>query len=89
METIHWGILSTAHINRRIIPAIYQSSRGQLSAVASRNTEKAKLYAAEWSIPKAYGTYEALLADKDLQVIYISLPNHLHSEWIIRSLNEE
>ncbi len=86
MMTIHWGILSTAHINRRIIPAIEQSGRGFLTGVASRDQAKAEEYASSWNIPKAYGSYEALLADRDIQVIYISLPNHLHSEWIIKSL---
>ena len=84
--TIHWGILSTAHINRRLIPAIQQSVRGSLTGVASRDLTKAESYASSWNIPKAYGTYEALLADPDIQVIYISLPNHLHTEWIIKSL---
>jgi predicted dehydrogenase len=84
--TIHWGILSTAHINRRIIPAIQHSGRGYLAGVASRDLVKAQQYASTWNIPKAYGSYEDLLADPDIQVIYISLPNHLHTEWIIKSL---
>jgi len=84
--TIQWGLLSTAHINRRIIPAIRSSSRGSLLGVASRNIEKAKEYAAQWEIPKAYGSYEEMVDDKDIDVIYISLPNHLHTEWIIKSL---
>ena len=84
--TIHWGILSTAHINRRIIPAIQQSSRGFLAGVASRDLNKASTYATSWNIPKANGSYEALLAEPDIQVIYISLPNNLHAEWIIKSL---
>lgn len=84
--TIHWGILSTAHINRRIIPAIQHSGRGHLAGVASRDLAKAQQYASTWNIPIAYGSYEDLLADPDIQVIYISLPNHLHAEWIIKSL---
>ena len=84
--TIHWGILSTAHINRRVIPAIQQSNRGLLMGVASRDILRAEAYASSWNIPKAYGSYEALLADPDIHVIYISLPNHLHAEWIIKSL---
>ncbi len=84
--TVQWGILSTARINRKIIPAITHSLRGNLLGVASRDLTKAKAYAAEWQIPMAYGGYEKLLADNDIQVIYISLPNHLHTEWIIRSL---
>lgn len=84
--TIHWGILSTAHINRRIIPAIRLSGRGHLAAVASRDLVKAETYAATWDIPKAYGTYEGMLADPAIDVIYISLPNHMHTEWTIKSL---
>ncbi|MEP6792880.1 MAG: Gfo/Idh/MocA family oxidoreductase [Saprospiraceae bacterium] len=84
--TIQWGILSTAHINRRIIPAIHQSVRGNLLAVASRDYEKSLDYATQWHIPKSYGSYEELLANDEINVVYISLPNHLHTEWIIRSL---
>ena len=78
--TIHWGILSTAHINRRVIPAIQQSNSGLLMGVASRDILKAEAYATTWNIPKAYSSYEALLADPAIQVSYISLPNHLHAE---------
>lgn len=84
--TIQWGILSTAHINRRIIPAIHQSVRGHLLAVASRDYEKSWDYAAQWHIPKSYGSYEELLGNDEINVVYISLPNHLHTEWIIKSL---
>lgn len=83
---INWGILSTAHINRRIIPAIQQSSWGHLAAVASRDLSKAEAYALNWNIPKAYGTYEDLVACPDIQIIYISLPNHLHAHWTIKAL---
>ncbi|HZV71234.1 MAG TPA: Gfo/Idh/MocA family oxidoreductase [Saprospiraceae bacterium] len=84
--TIQWGLLSTAHINRRVIPAIKQSGRGNLLGVASRNIEKAREYGAQWEIPKTYGSYEEMLNDDQIDVIYISLPNHLHTEWIIKSL---
>jgi xylose dehydrogenase (NAD/NADP) len=84
--TINWGILSTAHINRRIIPAIQHSTRGHLAAVASRDPAKASAYALQWNIPKSYGSYDELLANEDIDVIYNSLPNHLHTEWTIRSL---
>lgn len=83
---VHWGILSTAHINRRIIPAIRHSSRGHLLAVASRDMDRAQFYADEWHIPHAYGSYEDLLANTSIQAVYISLPNHLHTEWILKSL---
>lgn len=85
--TVNWGILSTAHINRRIIPAIQQSSRGNLLGVASRNIEKAREYTSHWNISRAYGSYEDLLSDDDIQIVYISLPNHIHTEWILKSLN--
>ncbi len=84
--TVQWGILSTARINRRIIPAISNSARGNLLGVASRDITKATEYASQWEIPLAYGTYEELLANKDINIVYISLPNHLHAEWIIKSL---
>lgn len=83
---IHWGILSTAHINRRVIPAIRHSSRGHLMAVASRDLDRAREYASQWHIPHAYGSYEDLLANDSIQVVYISLPNHLHTEWIVKCL---
>ncbi|MBK9106260.1 MAG: Gfo/Idh/MocA family oxidoreductase [Saprospiraceae bacterium] len=83
---INWGILSTAHINRRIIPAIRHSGRGQLRAVASRDLFKAEAYALHWDIPISYGSYEELLADKDIHIIYNSLPNHLHAHWTIKAL---
>ena len=85
--TVQWGILSTAHINRRIIPAIMHSLRGNLLGVASRDLNKAKDYAGQWQIPKAYGTYEDLLTDSEIDIVYIPLPNHLHTEWIIKSLD--
>ncbi|MDQ3017715.1 MAG: Gfo/Idh/MocA family oxidoreductase [Bacteroidota bacterium] len=85
--TINWGILSTAHINRRIIPAIQQSGRATLHAVASRDIANAQTYAKHWKIPVAYGSYENLLANPEIDVVYISLPNHLHTEWILKSLD--
>ncbi len=84
--TVNWGILSTAHINRRVIPAIRHSQRGHLLAVASRDMDKAQEYASQWHIPHAYGSYEDLLTNDSIQAIYISLPNHLHTEWILKAL---
>lgn len=86
MNTLRWGLLSTAHINRRVIPAIRASRRGKLVAVASRDIEKARQYAAEWEIPIAFGSYEELLASDQVDVIYISLPNSMHAEWTIKAL---
>jgi predicted dehydrogenase len=86
MKTIRWGLLSTARINRRLIPAIRGAKRGQLVAVASRDAEKARAYAAEWEIPTSFGSYEAMLASDQVDAVYISLPNNLHAEWTIRAL---
>jgi xylose dehydrogenase (NAD/NADP) len=81
-----WGIISTAHINRKVIPGAQASPEVDLIAVASREQGRAEAYAREWGIERAYGSYEALLADPDIEAVYISLPNNLHCEWSIRSL---
>lgn len=83
---LRWGLLSTARINRALIPPLRASKRNTLSAVASRSLEKAQLYAREHKIPRALGSYEALLEDPEIDVIYISLPNHLHTKWAIRAV---
>ncbi len=83
---VRWGILSTAHINRLVIPPAKASAKVDLQAVASRTTARAEEYAQKWGIPRAHGSYEALLADPDVEAIYISLPNSLHCEWSIRAL---
>ncbi len=80
----YWGLLSTARINERVIPAIRASGRSKLLAVASRSKERAQAYAKQWDIPRAYATYEGLIADPAINVIYLSLPNHLHAEWAIK-----
>ncbi|HLF65841.1 MAG TPA: Gfo/Idh/MocA family oxidoreductase [Saprospiraceae bacterium] len=87
MRKVRWGILSTARINRRLIPELHASERCQLIAVASRDLRQAKDYAEIWNIPRPYGNYEALLADKDIDVVYISLPNDLHMTWTVRALH--
>ena len=79
-----WGLLSTARINERVIPALRSSGRSELLAVASRSKKKAQTYAKQWGIPRAYGTYEQMLADPAINVVYLSLPNHLHAEWAIK-----
>jgi len=87
MKKVRWGLLSTANINRRLIPALQASEHGELVAVASRTQKRAQAYAEAWQIPKAYGSYEALLASGAVDVVYIGLPNHLHAEWTIRALH--
>jgi D-xylose 1-dehydrogenase (NADP+, D-xylono-1,5-lactone-forming) len=83
---VRWGILSTANINRHVIPAAHASDKAEPIAVASRNQGRAEAYAQEWDIERAYGTYDALLDDPDVEAVYISLPNSMHVEWSIRCL---
>ena len=83
---VRWGFLSTAKINDRLLTAAAESDRSEVVAVASRDAARAEAYAREHGIERAYGTYEALLADPDVEAIYISLPNSLHVEWSIRAL---
>jgi D-xylose 1-dehydrogenase (NADP+, D-xylono-1,5-lactone-forming) len=85
-KVLNWGLLSTANINRALIPPLRASKRNQLLAVASRTQESAEKYAREKKIPRAHGTYEALLADPEIDVIYNPLPNHLHAEWTIKAV---
>jgi predicted dehydrogenase len=85
-KVLNWGLLSTARINRALIPPLRASQRNQLLAVASRTQESADAYARERKIPRAYGSYEAMLADPEIDVIYNSLPNHLHAEWTIKAV---
>ena len=86
MRPVTWGILSTANINRLVIPPARESPKVDLVAVASRSQEQADEYARQWEIPRAYGSYEALLADEEIEAVYISLPNNLHCEWSIRAV---
>lgn len=86
MAKVRWGLLSTANINRKLIPSIRASSRGELVAVASRSLDKAKSYARKWNIPLAYGSYPNMLESREIDVVYIGLPNHLHAEWSIKAM---
>lgn len=83
---LRWGLISTAHINRALIKPLRASERNELLAVASRSLEKAQEYAAEWDIPQAYGSYQAMLDDPEIDVVYNSLPNSLHTEWTVKAL---
>jgi predicted dehydrogenase len=87
MSKVVWGILSTANIGvKRVIPAILAGKRGSIAAIGSRNVDRAAGIAARFGIPRSYGTYEALLADPDIEAIYNPLPNHLHVEWTVKAL---
>lgn len=85
-KIIRWGLLSTARINRRLIPAMRSASRSQLVAVASRSLKTARDYASEWDIPIAFGSYDDMLASDQVDAVYIGLPNDLHAEWSIRAM---
>ncbi|MFV2048717.1 Gfo/Idh/MocA family oxidoreductase [Metabacillus litoralis] len=86
MEKIRWGIIGSANIAKgSVIPGIQQSETGEVVAIASRGLEKAKETAEQLNISKAYGSYEELLQDPEIEAVYIPLPNHLHKEWTIRA----
>src|ERR671914_2417944 len=84
--TVAWGILSTARINRLVLAGARKSDRVDVVAVASRDPARAEEYAREQGIERSYGSYEALLADDEVDAVYISLPNSMHVEWSIRAL---
>ena len=84
--TVSWGFLSTANINDKLLAGAAESDRVDVIAVASRDAARAEAYARERGIERAYGSYEELLDDPDVEAVYISLPNSLHVEWSIRAL---
>jgi predicted dehydrogenase len=87
MAKVSWGVLSTAKIGtNKVIPAMQKGKYSEINAISSRNLDKAKMAAEKLEILKAYGSYEELLADKEIDAVYIPLPNHLHVEWSIKSL---
>jgi xylose dehydrogenase (NAD/NADP) len=86
IEPVRWGILSTANINRLVIPGLQTSPVTELLAVASRDESRAQQYAEQWRIPRAYASFEALLGEPDSEAVYIQLPNAMHVEWSIRAL---
>jgi predicted dehydrogenase len=87
MRKINWGVLGAAKIGiNKVIPAMQAARHGTVLAIASRDADKAREAAKKLGIPRAYGSYEALLADAEIEAVYIPLPNHLHVPWAIRSL---
>jgi predicted dehydrogenase len=82
--SLRWGILSTADIARRkVIPGLRRAARSEVVAIGSRSLAVASRVAEELGIPRAHGSYEALLADPDVDAVYVPLPNHLHATWAI------
>jgi D-xylose 1-dehydrogenase (NADP+, D-xylono-1,5-lactone-forming) len=88
-RAVKWAIMSIANINRKVIPAAHASPKVELVGVASRDQAHADEYAKTWEIPRAYGSYDALLADPEVEAVYISLPNSMHCEWAIKALEAE
>lgn len=85
---LRWGVLSTADIGvRRLIPAMRAARHNQIVALASRNQETAEAVGSGLEIPRRYGRYEDLLADPDVDAVYVPLPNTLHADWTIRAAN--
>ncbi len=84
--SVSWGLLSTANINLPILAAARASDLAEVTAVASRDSERAEAYAREHGLERAHGSYEALLEDPDIEAVYISLPNALHIPWTLRAL---
>lgn len=84
---LRWGVLGVAGIAvKKVIPAMQQCAHCEIAAIASRDLEKAKQAAPGLGIPKAYGSYEELLADPDIDIVYNPLPNHLHVPWSIKAM---
>ena len=85
-DRIRWGVLGAANIAlKKVIPGMQRGERCEIADIASRDLSKARAAAAELAIPKAYGSYEELLADPAIEAIYNPLPNHLHVPWSIRA----
>jgi predicted dehydrogenase len=84
MEELRWGVLSTARIARvNVVPAIQSAPRCRVVALASRDGRRGREVADELGVDRAHDSYEALLADPDVDAVYVPLPNHLHAEWSI------
>lgn len=85
-KKVRWGVLGAANIAvKKVIPSMQAGENCEITAIASRDLEKSKQAAKALNIPKFYGSYEELLADSDIEAVYIPLPNHLHLEWTIKA----
>jgi D-xylose 1-dehydrogenase (NADP+, D-xylono-1,5-lactone-forming) len=86
-EPLTWGILATGQIADDVMPGLQRSSTNRVKAVGSRSAERAEWFARRYSLAAAYGSYAALLADPDVQCVYICLPNGLHAQWVREALS--
>ena len=84
MKHLKWGIIGTGMIANNFARNLITTDKATLLAVASRSLDKGKEFAGKYDIPKTYGSYDELLKDKEIDAIYIALPNHLHAEWTIK-----
>src|SRR5947199_5087198 len=85
-KKVQWGVLGAANIAvTKVIPAMQHGEWCEVTALASRNLEKAERFARDLGIPKVYGSYDELLADRSIEAVYIPLPNHLHVPWSIKA----
>ena len=83
---IRWGVLSTASINEKMLAGAALAKDVDVVAVASRDVDRADTFAARWGIGRAYGSYDALLADDTIDAVYVPLPNRMHHQWTLRAL---
>lgn len=90
MKKVKWGILGTAGIARNFtVPGMKQADNCELYAIAGRDLARAQAFADEFGFERAYGSYEELLEDPQVEALYIPLPNHLHCEWVIKALDKK
>jgi D-xylose 1-dehydrogenase (NADP+, D-xylono-1,5-lactone-forming) len=85
-QRLRWGILGTGNIARQFCTGVNASARGVLAAVGSRSRESAEAFARQFGVPRAVGSYEDVLAERSVDAVYVSLPNHLHHEWTVRAV---
>ena len=86
MHKVRWGVLGVARIAiNRVIPGMQAGEDCEIAAIASRDLGRAREAARQLNIPKAYGSYEEMLADPEIDAIYNPLPNHMHVPWSIRA----
>jgi len=88
MDKVRWGVLGVAMIAlKRVIPAMRDVSNAVMLGIASRDAARARGAADEAGVEKSYGSYEAMLADPSIEVVYVALPNHLHVEWCVKAMD--
>jgi len=85
MAKLRWGIISTGTIAHKFARGVLRSETGDLVAVASRSEAKAREFARLYQLPRHYGSYEALLADPEIDIVYIATPHPHHREWTLRA----